>query len=251
MAGNCSNVWLLTLALLGFARAEYEELPFPSCTESNEYLDISALACTACPTSQTPDAAGTNCQCQSGTVLSGGETTAGSCQACANGTAATRDGLACLACTDPSTVSSGSTCSCSGSGDVLVERDENGALLAAYECRTCPDGQRPSGGVCIDCPAEHMVATAAYTDCQCETGYTLLSHLGGFWGREKTCMPTAERTTLFSRNLYPSTATQKTFGYLSSSQGSTLTIGTSKVVEQLLLPSATEYASGWALLMTY
>ena len=197
---------LLLVALPPAARGQYEAFSYPACTGPNQYLDVSTLRCYDCPTNTAPDSLGTSCQCSGSRALSNGDTTTGSCNECPAGHAATRDGRSCLLCNSASTISTSQivpgfvrrTCECpAGSGQVLVERDENGALLPSFECRRCPTGQQPSNGVCVDCSDALMQATAAsgYV-CTCPSpAFTNRLHPGGLWGRDVSCVYQPEGST--------------------------------------------------------
>ena len=197
---------LLLVALPPAARGQYEAFSYPACTGPNQYLDVSTLRCYDCPTNTAPDSLGTSCQCSGSRALSNGDTTTGSCNECPAGHAATRDGRSCLLCNNASTISTSQivpgfvrrTCECpAGSGQVLVERDENGALLPSFECRRCPTGQQPSNGVCVDCSDALMQATAAsgYV-CTCPSpAFTNRLHTGGLWGRDVSCVYQPEGST--------------------------------------------------------
>ena len=116
------------------------------------------------------------------------------------------DGRSCLLCNGISTIYTSQivagfvrgTCGCpTGSGQVLVERDENGALLPSFECRRCPTGQQPSNGVCVDCSDALMQATATsgYV-CACPSpAFTNRLHTGGLWGRDESCVYQPEGST--------------------------------------------------------
>ena len=197
---------LLLVALPPAARGQYDAFSYPACTGPNQYLDVSTLRCYDCPTNTAPDSLGTSCQCSGSRALSDGDTTTGSCNACPANQAATRDGRSCLLCNGTSTIYTSQimpgfvrrTCGCpAGSGQVLVERDENGALLPSFECRRCPTGQQPSNGVCVDCSDALMQATATsgYV-CACPSpAFTNRLHTGGLWGRDESCVYQPEGST--------------------------------------------------------
>jgi len=197
---------LLLVALPPAARGQYDAFSYPACTGPNQYLDVSTLRCYDCPTNTAPDSLGTSCQCSGSRALSDGDTTTGSCNACPANQAATRDGRSCLLCNGISTIYTSQivagfvrgTCGCpAGSGQVLVERDENGALLPSFECRRCPTGQQPSNGVCVDCSDALMQATATsgYV-CACPSpAFTNRLHTGGLWGRDESCVYQPEGST--------------------------------------------------------
>ena len=131
---------LLLLSLTATARA-YDPIPYPACTDE-EYLDISSLTCNSCPTGQRPDPSGRSCQCEGGKLqeYSG----AWSCVPCGSGQAPTRDGLACMPCSQGTTLGLDTVtneCTCA-TNLALVERDGLGGLLDEKMCMKCPDTSR-------------------------------------------------------------------------------------------------------------
>ena len=232
--------------LISPAAARYEPIGFPSCV-AGEYFDVSALSCFECPAGQEPDESGKSCRCVSG-FLSG--TTCAPCSLIYNNSAPTRDGAACVPCIHPNATCAHGDLSCAlspgndgecrceaGHGLVIVERYGNGALLPVKRCEPCPLGSYPVDGACVACPTDHMQASADFSRCECVSGYQAIQHANGFWGRSESCVSTSAYNEL--EGFYPATASRLTYYALPASQGSQLVIE-SKVVLQLLMPSATE-----------
>jgi hypothetical protein len=204
----------LLLLLIGGAAARYEPIAFPSKCATGSYFDVSALACLTCPPTQTADSYGTSCVCAAGRVLQGD-----TCVWCnATGLAPSADGTACMECT-PNNVTGG-TCSADATlgydavtkqctcpaGEVLQDRDQFGGLLETKRCRPCPGGTfKQSLTSCVACPDANMVAappatgTTVSTGCVCNTtSYRAISHPSGWWGREVSCVPTAQYNQLLN-----------------------------------------------------
>lgn len=231
------------LALAAFAR--YEPIVYPGrpCLEA-QYFDVSALACLTCPPLQEPDPIGTSCICIEGHVLAGS-----ACVLCnASASAPTRDRTVCLPCAttcsggnatclDATLGLVGSECACPP-GRVVVERDGHGGLLEAKRCQTCPDGAYAASATeCRACPRPHMVA-ATTTGCVCATGFRQFTHPNGWWGNELTCIDDAAYAQLES--FYSASSLQMRYVDLPVSQGSSFLVDESKIMQQLLLPSAAE-----------
>ena len=240
----------MLLALLPATSGRYEAIAFPGSCATDTFFDISALACLACPDGMTADAAGTSCICADGKVQQGE-----SCVSCdATNTAPTADRTACLPCTINTTETCSAVselqtlgfdaetaeCNCP-TGQVAVDRDAFGGLLDAKTCRPCPKGTYAASATsCAACPEAHMVAAtgaAATASCTCESGYRAVNHVNGWWGRDITCVSTAAYNELEAYQT--GTSSQMVYRELPASQGSTLTIPESKVMQQLLMPSAT------------
>ena len=227
----------------------YQPFAFPICTAGAEFYDISALACFACPQGQIPNAAGTGCICDGNTVL-----VAGACVACGAGEAPTLDKTACLPCIlnstnftfvnpDATLGLAGGECACPP-GQVVVERDGHGGLLAAKECRPCPAGTYAStegGAVCLPCPAANMVQDGFSASCKCESdSYTKLEVSNAWWGRGTSCV----LNSLYSELEQYSDAAAVGMTYtdlVNPAAGATSgTVSISKIFQQLLLPSAAD-----------
>ena len=198
--GRPANVLLLLLVSGAHA---YEAIDYPTCG-SDQYFDISSLNCLQCPAGQSPDAAGTSCQCTNG-VLQGT-----ACVACPEGQAPSQDGSICISClpTLNETCSADVTlgvcnatsnfggctfvgeCACPAQ-QAVVERDGVGNFLPSKRCRPCPTGTYFGGAdayTCVACPAPNMVARSTGQGCDCAPGYTSIAHSNGFWGQEVSCV---------------------------------------------------------------
>ena len=252
------------------ARA-YEAIPYPTCT-SEEYFDISSLNCGVCPTDQKPDELQTSCECSAPRLRQGDLCVACSAAGFPADYAATRDGSTCLSCSapplndttymgeatlglcngtlfneeTPTSCAYSGECSCPTS-QVVVERDELGGLLPYKQCRACPTGSyfvaasASAAASCVACPAENMVAIGeGATGCTCATGFKERSFTSsgtvGWWGREKTCMEKVAYTAV--QPFDTASATQVRFDALTA--GGSYTVDSSKIFDQLLIPSATE-----------
>ena len=233
---------MLHAAVLALVLGRYEPIPFPGrpCPQSN-YFDVSALACLPCPSLQEPDATGTSCICIVGHVLSG--TSCVQCNATVSSsflTAPTRDRTACLPCAENGTDATlgllGSECACP-TGAVLVERDGHGGLLDAKRCLACPVGSYAASATeCRVCPRPNMVAGTSAGGCVCAADHRQFVHPNGWWGNELTCVDSTAYAQL--ENFYSATALQMRYVDLPTSQGGTFQVDESKIMQQLLLPSA-------------
>ena len=236
--------------LMTAVAARYEPIGFPAKCTAGSYFDISALSCLPCPPTQEADHAGTSCMCAGGRVLAGSV-----CVWCnASGLAPSADGTACMPCVP--TNLTGGTCSVDSTlgfdsaskectcpvGKVLQDRDSFGGLLETKRCRPCPPGTyKTSMTRCTRCPEAHMVAatpassTGITPGCTCDTsgGYRAINHASGWWGRNLTCVATAQYNQL--SNFDTLDAYRIEYREL---PGPAVTVDESKILQQLLLPSA-------------
>ena len=250
---------LLLLAWLGAnpvceAQTRYEPLAFPAPCGSNTYFDISALACLPCPSGQVPDGAGTGCVCAAGSVL--GEA---GCTSCSNASATTpnTERTECLSCSAlPNScaaqaadlpLSSGGICRCPA-GLVLfdsVGRGSDGGRILVKRCRPCPSHAYAAGATeteCVPCPGPNMVTNAAGDGCECDraAGYRAVEHANGWWGRDVSCVLSAAYSE-YEQYAVPASyrMTYDDLGGRATRGSSSAVTGVeSKVLQQLLLPSA-------------
>ncbi|KAM8966844.1 meckelin [Pelodytes ibericus] len=153
-----------------------------------QYYDPSSLSCVQCPETTRPDPQGTSCICLPGYKLLSSRGLLGLCQKCPDNAAVTTDGWDCISC--PSERTPDGYCQCSP-GQILVERDVNGALLEKAICVDC-NGTEPSftapnvlGNRCERC---HETFINRSNSCDCQQPNTLsggicFSEAGSFLSR--------------------------------------------------------------------
>ncbi|XP_021355740.1 meckelin-like [Mizuhopecten yessoensis] len=150
-------------------RAQTEYIPYeiPASCNTTQFFDKLDLKCKLCPQNTTVSSDQLNCECKDGykyITNFGGENV--QCEKCPPNQARSQDGWRCVSCPTDAVFDS-STSRCNACPDLPVEREINGAIVAAgHVCRTCTDLTFRVGNRCERCTA-YLSLDSTLTDCQC------------------------------------------------------------------------------------